>query len=61
MPNNCCPAGRASVEVVDRLVAADLAQYQLGLDDQARRLRETAQRWADLHRFGTLLSPEEPE
>lgn len=47
-----CTDGQPCPEVSARLVAADRAKYELGLDEAARQLRETASRWAQLHSYG---------
>ena len=47
-----CQSGRPCVEVADRLIAADKAQYILGDVDAARQLRQSAARWAELHHHG---------
>jgi hypothetical protein len=46
-----CADGRPCSEVVDRLVAADRSFAQ-GFDDEANRLRASAERWANAHGHG---------
>ena len=44
-----CADGRACVEVVSRLHAADVAEYVLDRPDVAAQLRATAERFARVH------------
>lgn len=45
----CSRDGRGCLEVTARLVAADTAEYVVGLSEPADRLRETARRISELH------------
>lgn len=49
-----CANGAGCAEVVDRLVAADRSDAD-GFHEVAAQLRETAQRFAELHRHGSGL------
>lgn len=47
-----CADGRPCAEVIDRLAAADRAEFELGFSDAARRLRAIAARFAEVHGHG---------